>query len=156
QDGFTASYDPRTGKAISRLLSPSQDGGGRVPSDIAFAEVSPDTSKAALLDRAGTIHIWDLLSGKRLREIVDPFASPRLRSWGTEASFSPDGSRLVHVRLEKGIQIWDWATSKLLGRLPEVEVIAKNKEEALDTNDKGMGITYRHPPRAFSAAGRLV
>jgi WD40 repeat protein len=70
QDGFTASYDPRTGKAISRLLAASQGGGGRVPSDIAVAEISPDARKAVLLDRAGTIHIWGLSSAKKLRAFL--------------------------------------------------------------------------------------
>ena len=92
-------------------------------------------------DRAGTLHIWDLSSAKQLRAIADPFDSPRLASWGAEASISPDGSRLVHTRLEKDIQIWDATSGKLVGRLPEVKLVAR--PQALGSSIKGMsGAAY--------------
>jgi WD40 repeat protein len=154
RDGFVESYDPLSGKRLAQLLSSLEGPDNRI-SNISVTDLSADTKKAALIGRDGAMHLFDLSSGKKSRKIVDPFDDARLASWGMNVSLSPDGSRLIQMKINKPIQVWDAITGKKVGSLPEVP--EPKSMPAPRHGDKSMdGAVYGKAPRAFSPNGRFL
>jgi serine/threonine protein kinase/WD40 repeat protein len=74
------------------------------PERVTALAFSPDgrfiVSGAAYTDSA--LHIWDAATGTRVGSLEGH------RSWVSDLTFSPDGSRLVSSSADQTLRIWDW------------------------------------------------
>jgi len=94
--------DPLPPGAIARLGTVRLRPGSSV-SSLAF---SPDSKMLASADWSSRIQLWDVASGRELRQIAED-------QGGSRIAFAPDGMTLASAGVaEKAIQLWDVATGK--------------------------------------------
>lgn len=83
--------------------------------EIHSAAVSPDGGKIVIGGSKDDATVWDARTGKRLFRLQ---TTPADDKWGKTApfirfvSFTPDGSRVLTVRLRGGSYLWDATTGK--------------------------------------------
>jgi WD40 repeat protein len=96
--------DPLPEGAIARLGTVRLRPGAAV-SSVAF---SPDGKILASADWSRRIHLWDVASGKELRQIAEDQVGGRV-------AFTPDGKTLASAGVvDKAIRLWDVTTGKEL------------------------------------------
>jgi WD40 repeat protein len=108
--------------------------------------LSPDGKTLAGIGCAATIWLWDLATGRLLREL-----GPDREGNFIGLAFFPDGKTLASIGVDSGIQLWDPATGKRIRRLegekhgwaiacsPDGQFLATGGEEALQLWDVGAG-----------------
>jgi WD40 repeat protein len=85
-------------------------------SSIAIAPDGKSIAAAAWLPAQSTIYLWDLGSGKKLRQLQEP--SPgRYENRINSIAFSRDGKTLFSASADKTIHLWDVATGNERRRL---------------------------------------
>ena len=70
--------------------------------------VSPDGRHAVTGSRDGTAAVWDLQTGKRLRELTGH------QGWVNSVAVSPDGRHAVTGSHDQSVAVWDLATGQPL------------------------------------------
>jgi WD40 repeat protein len=108
-------WDASTGSLIHTLFGHS----GSVES----AVFSPDAKILVSAGFDGTLRFWDVSNGEVLRVYTRPDGG---REWWQEVlawvAISPDGKRLASAGYD-GVVVWDFATGKVLRRLPSQGVM---------------------------------
>jgi RNA polymerase sigma factor (sigma-70 family) len=94
-------YDVQTGAMLKQL--------GPHPGHIYPAALSPDGKRAleASYDYAAPIRLWDVASGKLVRELGKP-----CETWGI--AFSPDGWLALSSSKDLQVRLWDLETGKVV------------------------------------------
>jgi WD40 repeat protein len=115
-------WDPATGK---ELRVTQVDPGG----EVRLVVISPDTRLIAVVTHEGTIHLWDVATGKEVQRWKGPTREVKWqvgREWKTadytsvqQAMFSPDGKTFMIPGRESVLDRWDTATGK---ELPPLKV----------------------------------
>jgi RNA polymerase sigma factor (sigma-70 family) len=104
-DSDVVLWDPATGRELKRLK-----GHANMVRNLAFA---PDGRALASSGRADTIHLWDVATGKLLRQ----FDRPATRNGRTrdvfQLAFSPDGRTLVSGEEDGAVRLWEVGTGAL-------------------------------------------
>jgi WD40 repeat protein/serine/threonine protein kinase len=72
------------------------------------AAFSPDGRRLALMDRNGTVRVWDTTSGQELLTLKGH------KGGVSEAAFSPDGARLASSGQDGTVRVWDAASGREL------------------------------------------
>ena len=75
------------------------------------AQFSPDKKTIVTVSRDKTAKIWDVASGKLLKDLTGH------TFWIHTVQFSPDGKKIVTASRDKTAKIWDVASGKLLANL---------------------------------------
>jgi WD40 repeat protein len=161
QDGWTASFDPLTGKQRSVLLQPNDPRLGLIDSKIAKTRIAADGKSIALVGSDFRIHLWDASAGKLLAQIRagTPKAGEENRFpplFLTEGmSLSPNGRYATFTQRDNPwnpASIWDTRTDKST-MLPEVQF----ERGMIGGGGFSMENTgYSIPPRAFSPKESLL
>ena len=76
---------------------------------------SPSAPVEPLLARAGSVHVWDAATGRKLREIGDPATN------FLGIALSPDGSTLATSEEHGGLRLWDFTTGRERRRWHEIK-----------------------------------
>src|SRR5262249_54447641 len=107
-------WDVATGKEAAPLKEP--------PTAATLLALDRAGTRLAVKGSDGSLNLWDLRSGQRVRELHGPEESGgELFTGGTGTlAFSPDGKDLVATRVEPGkdepgrsvLQVWDTASGK--------------------------------------------
>ncbi|MBI1914623.1 MAG: sigma-70 family RNA polymerase sigma factor [Planctomycetes bacterium] len=100
--GAASFWHVRTGKRIGRFEGPRSD----------RLAISPDGKVLAVAGGSQAIGLWDVATGKKLREVEAPPNSSTLA-----LVFSPDGKTLAAAIGDGTIRFWDVVTGKLIPRL---------------------------------------
>ena len=107
-----AVIDVDSGRVV-RFMAGTLPGGAR---DGAFA-VAPDLRRAAAGDGDGVVRLWDLRSGRRLKEMRGHNGEVHI------VAFSPDGGRLLTYGADRTLRVWDTASGRTLKTLEGVEAV---------------------------------
>jgi WD40 repeat protein len=107
-DGSVRLWD-QSGQPIRRLVSDGPDGG------FTAAELSSDGTRLVTSGLNGGLRIWKLGAGARVAPLLPPL---RVGAAPWDASFSPNGRRLVTADYGPSASIWDAHTGRLRHRLP--------------------------------------
>src|SRR5262245_11983883 len=147
--------------------------------DLYYLAFAPDGTKLATVSNGGLIRIWDVGTGRQVREWsvrppipCQPSAFP--------VAFSPDGRQLTLAKShdDSAVRVWDVETGKLLHDLPQsgfhaIPAVAYSPDGTrlafacgkfvrVCESQSGkllreMGAEYRHPLHlAFAADGRTL
>ncbi len=104
-EGSVWLWEVATGKAEGRWVVPGFD----------HCLVFSPEGKQLALGAHRTIHIWDVASGKMVRQ-MDCQHGAGSTYYVRSVAFSPDGTLLASVGTEQSIRLWDRATGKELRR----------------------------------------
>lgn len=104
-------YAALTGRRMVVAWDVADSGGqprtvARTESYADHAALSPDGTKLAAVSRDGTLGVWDVASGTRLRAFDEV----------ARAAFSPDGRTLATTdHRARSVSLWNWETGEKIG-----------------------------------------
>jgi WD40 repeat protein len=105
---YRAQFDPEP--IILRTLTPRTDDSGEMGQDTSGVAATADGT-IAVSTFAGTLNVWDLVSGRRLRILDDD------QGFAMAVAMTPDGRRLVSGSGDNMIRVWDVSTGACLRRM---------------------------------------
>ncbi len=132
-DGFVRVYEAASGRAV-RSFAPSaaqhaaamgrRPGRGTgvytdVSDDVEALVVTPDGAHVIAAGGDETVRVWELASGKLVREIAwGAYALPTFDGGITSLALTPDGKRVAAGSYDGTIKVWDLASGDVLMMLP--------------------------------------
>src|SRR5262249_10334744 len=127
-------WDGATGKPLHRLS-------GFTSGSCPFA-VSPDGKSVAATNLEGTIDLWDLAAGEKLRscEIPGLKGLPAQQRWFRAVTYSADGRLLAACGPDGAVRLWDPATGSEVRAL----TAPKTCERMLAFSPDGRAVAYGH------------
>ena len=106
----TTLWDTATWKSVGPPLRSSQGGWEGV-------DFSPDGRTLAIAGGKGRVELWDVSTGKELRELTDPAAATSGEPALSVVLYSPDGSVIAAGPQETNhVTLWDTASGRVIGR----------------------------------------
>src|SRR5205823_3951120 len=98
---------PRTYYAKQKRLGIEANGFGALPAPTTAAPVlfTPDGKTLVAEGGDNTIHLWEVASGKELRQLIH-------RGPVVSAALAPDGQRLATGCVDNTVRVWDLTTGK--------------------------------------------
>jgi WD40 repeat protein len=105
-------WDLTTGRPIPPPLKAPTESTKFSPGSVIGIAFSPDGARLAAGILEGSIHIWDVSTGRRLRS----FQADSFEIW--DLAFSPDGTRLASGGYDRAVKIWDVDPGRADDRVP--------------------------------------
>lgn len=115
-DGIIHVWDLATGKevrhfsAVNNLANVQRYAGYQMAS----TALSPDGKTLAFANANGVVQLWDITTGKEVRQIKHPPAAGLI---GIEVVFSPTGKLLATKGTNQQVQVWEVATGNMVAKL---------------------------------------
>jgi RNA polymerase sigma factor (sigma-70 family) len=94
RDGSVCFWDTATGKLVRTLATPHQPA-----YNVAF---TPDGRALATAGIGATVHLWDVATGRSVRQFGEATCS-----WMTRVAFSPDGRTLAVAGNDNAVSLWE-------------------------------------------------